>query len=319
MTEIPEINFSKLKYLQYGSDVFYYRLQTPEPLSDAMRIGKAFHMYVLEPKRFNDEYVILETLPGEKTRIFLELYAKCHDIITAKRISNHSYSAKRLEKMLRENQAGCKDYLYFLEDRSKQLLLRAEFDMIQGMSEKIKSDAIYNQLKACFHLETLNIQHEVTLRGKHIIELPDILQGLDLPTSIPLKGTLDVLINDAYIVELKTINELYGMPALYDYIEKSQYLEQLQFYWYLLQQNTAALTPISERKAAGSSGLFLHVSVKKAPYPSFVFESVSEDVYKSRIFALLESYYYLMLSKTDFEKPEVNRFIHSKLNTFIRK
>ena len=69
----PAISNSKLNW--FARSPYYYKrmCQSPDESTTAMDFGTAFHMYVLEPKLFNDNYIIHEKF-DRRTKVGKEHY-----------------------------------------------------------------------------------------------------------------------------------------------------------------------------------------------------------------------------------------------------
>jgi hypothetical protein len=67
--KLPGVSQSSLQWLAHSPAYFKWRKENPEPPTDAMKLGSAVHMAVLEPERFEQRYAVLPEGDGRTKEV----------------------------------------------------------------------------------------------------------------------------------------------------------------------------------------------------------------------------------------------------------
>ena len=188
--EHPAISNSKLNW--FARSPYYYKrmCQSPDEPTASMDFGTAFHMYVLEPNLFNDNYIIHEKF-DRRTKVGKEHYNNMMDLAASgkkKLISDTDLERiKWMHHSLMDNPAACN-----LIPHPKQ-------------SESVNTDRIESEIFFDYNYGGVNIKCKSKI---------DYIQ--------------EVVNKDVNIIDLKTTQSITSFKSSYKY--KFGYYRQAAFY-----------------------------------------------------------------------------------------
>ena len=184
-------SYSSINKLLFSPRLFYshYILKQKEDSTDAHLIaGRALHCLLLEPDRFDEEFVMVPKIPTDSNRVIIDHIFKTHyepmnndalsledfpNELLGQMVVNNLYQslktdAQRLEKLLTDNN---KEYFNFLKIReSKTVIDPAVKQQAESALEAIKAN---DRIKALLQLE------------------PDKPVGISVFYELPLKTDLE--------------------------------------------------------------------------------------------------------------------------------
>lgn len=143
----PRMSQSKLKWILYGAEEFYYHMHNPSPSSDAQDLGSAVHLLLLQP-HLSDMLLCLDK-PAGNTRLgkaFKQLAANNVDDIF---LSTYKEEIDNLHQKYGQ---------YFEKPEQYLVLGREEYDKAHRIAESVRKNIDSRDLLArCTEFETLKL------------------------------------------------------------------------------------------------------------------------------------------------------------------
>jgi exodeoxyribonuclease VIII len=189
---IPAINWSSLKHLHESPRLYRHRQEHPQPQSQAMLLGTAFHCAALEPHLFESRYTVLQgTVPDGWQAIWQAHQAGQLDdafaVFGGKVRRGTAWDAFRLHH----------------GDDPRPILTQTEFDRVINIGEAVGSRSILtpHQYEQAMGMGAAVRAHGPAMEALAGARFEHTLRWTDPVTGLACKGRLDAL--GAGVVDLK--------------------------------------------------------------------------------------------------------------------